>query len=292
MKSRTILALAVVLLLTAPAAQADLTWLQQAGDAANAALAASGSDLRLAYAEVLTASEEQGQTLFFANVGNKQLTSDWVPFDPRRTWNPTGGITYLVDQSDGATASGLTSAQTEAAIDSAMGTWDFATNCSDTPIFKVADPGVDPDQIDFLLGFGPPPGPGYPFADITHGGWTPAFLPPTLGVTFTFIWTVGGLPTDINNDGKTDTAIREIYYSDNFVWNIGANIDVETVALHEAGHGLSQAHFGTLFQTNANGKFHFAPLAVMNAGYTQVQQNLKPTDLSGHCSIWGNWPNG
>jgi hypothetical protein len=292
MKSRTILTLAVVLLLSAPAAQADLTWLQEAGDAANAALAASGSDLRLGYAEVLTAGEEQGQTLFFANVGNKQLTSDWVPFDPRRTWNATGGITYLVDQSDGATASGLSNAQTEGAIDSAMQTWDFATNCSDTPMFKAADPGVDPDQIDALLGFGPPPGPGWPFADITHGGWTAAFAPPTLGVTFTFIWTVGGVATDINNDGKTDTAIREIYYSDNFVWNIGANIDVETVALHEAGHGLSQGHFGILFRTDANGKFHFAPLAVMNAGYTQVQQDLKSTDLSGHCSIWGNWPNG
>ena len=291
MKNRSItLVLAAALLLAAPAAQADLAWLQEAGDAANAALAAAGSDLRVGYAETLTA-DGQGQTLFFANVGNKQLTSDWVPFDPRRTWNNTAGITYLVDQSDGATASGLTNAQTEGAIDSAMQTWDFATTCSDTPMFKVADPGVDPDQIDFLAGFGPPPGPGWPFADVTHGGWTAAFAPPTLGVTFTFIWTVGGVATDIDNNGKTDTAIREIYYSDNFVWNIGTNIDVETVALHEAGHGLSQGHFGTLFQTNANGKFHFAPVAVMNAGYTQVQQDLKATDLAGHCSLWGGWPN-
>ncbi|HVS63887.1 MAG TPA: hypothetical protein VMT85_10355 [Thermoanaerobaculia bacterium] len=290
MKSRIILALAV-LLLAAPAAQADLAWLQEAGDAANTALAASGSDLRLAYAEVLTDADEQGVTVFFFNVGNKQLSSDWVPFDPRREWNTTGGITYLVDQSDGATASGLINADTEGAIDRAMQTWDFATTCSNTPMFKVADPGDDPDLVDALLGFGPPPGPGFPYADIVHGGWTPAFPPPTLGVTFTFIWTSGGVPTDIDNNGKTDTAIREIYYSDNFVWNIGANIDVETVALHEAGHGLSQAHFGKLFRTDANGKFHFAPLAVMNAGYTQVQQDLKATDLSGHCSLWGDWPN-
>src|SRR6185295_14820000 len=40
----------------------------------------------------------------------------WVAGDSRR--NADGDrLTYLVDQSDGATASGLTSAQTEAAID-------------------------------------------------------------------------------------------------------------------------------------------------------------------------------
>jgi hypothetical protein len=86
-------------------------------------------------------------------------------------------------------------------------------------------------------------------------------------------------------------AWREIYYSSYYVWNIDANVDVETIALHEAGHGLSQGHFGTLFRTDANGMFHFAPLAVMNAGYTQVQQDLAGTDLAGHCSIWGDWPN-
>jgi hypothetical protein len=31
------------------------------------------------------------------------------------------------------------------------------------------------------------------------------------------------------------------------------------------GHGLGQPHFGTAFQTLANGKLHFAPRRVMNA---------------------------
>jgi len=39
----------------------------------------------------------------------------WVAGDPRRLADGNN-ITYLVDQSDGATASGLTNAQTEAAI--------------------------------------------------------------------------------------------------------------------------------------------------------------------------------
>jgi len=82
------------------------------------------------------------------------------------------------------------------------------------------------------------------------------------------------------------------YYNDEFPWgiNTGWPIDVETVVLHETGHGLSQDHFGKLLRTDKNGKFHFAPRAVMNAGYTDVQQHLTGTDLAGHCSLWGAWP--
>ena len=140
---------------------------------------------------------------------------------------------------------------------------------------------------------------GLPFsgADIFHAGWL--FLGPNvLGVTITFVFIdVSQLPnivfTDIDGNGKLDTAFREIYYADGFTWfdDGVSNIDVETVALHEAGHGLSQAHFGKLFSTDKNGKFHFAPQAVMNAGYTGPQRSLLGTDNGGHCSIWGSWPN-
>jgi len=295
MTRRITAVLALFALFVAPVAMADTAaHVQSVMDQANASLAASGSDIRVAYAEWITASgdsAEAGSTVFYKNTGNKQLAFDFVPFDPRRTWNPTAGFSYLVDQSDGATLSGLPNAVTEPAIDAAMTTWDVDTACSDLPMFKYADSGADPDLIDFSLGFGPPPGPGWPYADLVHGGWTLAFAPPILGVTFTFGFTNNGVFTDINNDGKIDAALREIYYSSYYFWNIGSNIDVETIALHEAGHGLSQGHFGSLSRTEANGKFHFSPLAVMNAGYTQVQQDLKPTDLAGHCSIWGNWPN-
>ncbi len=109
-------------------------------------------------------------------------------------------------------------------------------------------------------------------------------------MTFTFVWVSGGVPTDINNDGKTDTAFREILYNNAFTWRINNNIDVETVAFHESGHALSQGHFGTAF-TTGNGKLHFAPLAVMNAAYSGVQQSPRGTDNGGHCSIWASWPN-
>lgn len=264
-------------------------------DGSNQMLAGGGSELRVGQIEWITADQGDGEgvgnTVFAFNVGNKQLSSDFVPFDPRRAWNVSNSISYLVDQGDGATNDGLTNADTEAAIDRAMATWDFATTCSAAPMLKAPDTGADADLIDFLLGFGAP---GGEVADVVHAGWLPAGIlgPNTLGVTFTLIWVDGaGNPTDVNGDGKTDTAFREIFYNDAFVWQIGGNIDVETVALHEAGHGLSQGHFGKIFITDANGKLHFSPRAVMNAAYGGVLQELTGTDDAGHCSIWGDWPN-
>ena len=111
--------------------------------------------------------------------------------------------------------------------------------------------------------------------------------------TIPFIFTeADGTPTDLDNDGEADYAFAEIYWND--FWPYGINstfpIDVETIALHETGHGLGQAHFGKIFQTTQNGKFHFSPLAVMNAGYTGILQDFRGTDNAGHCSLWGSWP--
>ncbi len=60
--------------------------------------------------------------------------------------------------------------------------------------------------------------------------------------------------------------ISEIYWSGSYYWSMTGQggVDVETVSLHEAGHGLSQAHFGKIFASGGNGKLHFSPLAVMN----------------------------
>lgn len=248
----------------------------------NAQLDAQGAEYRIGQIDYVTSdfAAEAGQTLFFGDVGNKQLGSHWVRGDARR-----GGFTdiaYLVDGVDGAP--GLPIGVTIAAIDRAMDTWD-GVNCSNIPLFDLGVAPFDVGFVQFLIGLGGLP---FPFFDITHGGWLP--LPAgVLGVTFTFNF-VGG---DTNGDGKSDTAFREIYYSSNEPWGIDTAFpfDVETVALHEAGHALSQAHFGKLFRTDSNGFFHFAPRAVMNAGYTGVQQEIGRTDNAGHCSIWGSWPN-
>lgn len=67
----------------------------------------------------------------------------WVAGDPRRLAQ-ADDITYLVDQSDGAPASGLTNAQTEAALDRAMNTWDASKCLKKVDIVKRADSGADP----------------------------------------------------------------------------------------------------------------------------------------------------
>jgi len=209
-------------------------------------------------------------------------------------------LTYLVDQSDGATASGLSSAQTEAAIDRALDTWQANRCFGKVDIVKRADGGADPDIFDAFFGFG---GFGNPFlADIVEAGWLPrAFFEAVggpgggrgiLAFSVTFIFVDGaGNPTDINGDNRLDSALNEVYYNDNFgnpagdragnPWGIDIllpGIDVETVALHENGHSLGIGHFGP------------PPAAVMNPVYAGIRHSPLAVDSAGMCSIFSSWP--
>ena len=258
----------------------------------NNALAAEGHDnLQLAVVEWITASDEAGQTVFFNNRGNKQLAHHWVPNDPS---NGNGTVLPWAIDSVDVTGDVLPGADF-AAIMASMQTWQNQ-NCSFIPLVDLGLIPFDYGVVQNILGFGGTPG-FFPF--LTHAGFLPgAFFDAVtpggstfiLGATFTFVWIS---PADLDNNGKADTALREIYYNDAFLWGdgTGGSIDIETVSLHEVGHGLSQGHFGKLARTDRNGKFHFAPRAVMNAGYTGVQRSVTGTDNGGHCSIWGSWPN-
>jgi hypothetical protein len=225
----------------------------------------------------------------------------WVAGDTRRLADGDN-ITYLVDQSDGATASGLTNAQTEAALDRAMDTWQAGTCLNSVDIVKRADSGADPDIFDSLFGFG---GAGDPFlADIAEAGWLPREFFEAVGgpgggrgilafsVSFIFVDDVTGEPTDIDGDQRLDTALNEVYYNDTFgdpagdragnPWAIGQPlpaIDVETVGLHENGHSLGLGHFGP------------PPGAVMNPVYAGINTVPDSTDSAGMCTVWGSWPN-
>lgn len=282
-------------------------------DAANARLELEGTGFRLAGIEYVTTGEngQMGVTVFANDRGNKQLAFDFVPADPRAFWSPGTGINYAVDQGDGATDDGQTAAQTDGAIDNAMATWD-GVSCSNLPITEVGDGGNDLGIIEFF--FTTEGGSLEIAADVMHAGWLPRdlfdLIQPMggdiiLGVTFTLAYDgVGNDPinnvppfTDIDGNGKADVSFREIYYNDEFVWGIpgttglGEPFDVETVALHEAGHGISQAHFGKIFLTNKNGKLHFSPRAVMNAAIAGRNIVITATDKAGHCSNWAQWPN-
>ena len=258
----------------------------------NAQLAARG--LNIAIEEVSFFTIGQGRP---ANRIHQQPFR-WVPNDPRRAAQGDD-ITYVVDVSDGATASLLTSAQTEAAIDRAMVTWDAQKSMRKVALVKRADDGSDNDIFDAFFGYG---GFGNPFAaDIVNAGWYPKGFFDAVGgpgggdgilaFSVSFIFTDGFGPTDINGDNYLDTALNEVYYNDNFgsvgsrfgnPWGIDIalpGIDVETVSLHENGHSLGLGHFGP------------PPAAVMNPVFAGIRHSPMATDRAGMAAVWSSWPN-
>lgn len=287
----------------APRYSAELDLLRQQ-------LAASGvAGVELDRAEYITSTAgfdaATSQTII-ANNRSHLISSQFVENDPRR--GGLSSISYVVDQSDGGALTILPSnavvvlpnAATEPAIDRSMATWD-RVNCNGPDVVKVADSGGNIDLIDNLVLGGAP---GSPTADITHAGWlNPPFFNAIapggasfiLGVTFTFIFIDGGgNPTDIDNNGFADVAFREIYYNRGIGWGVNGlppNVDVESVATHEAGHAFGLGHFGRVFLTKNGttiGDIKYAPRAVMNAVYVSPFRELRGADTSGFCSIWAN----
>ena len=290
------LAIAVAVLLAAPVGgqgasgdPAAIAFMQQINQVLR------GSSLHIAVEQVEFLTIGQGRP------GNRihQTGLRWVANDPRRLADGEN-ITYLVDQSDGATASGLTSAQTEAALDRALATWEASKPLKKVNIVKRADGGADPDIFDSFFGFG---GFGNPFlADIVEAGWLPrAFFEAVggpgggrgiLAFSVSFIFTDDdGNPTDINGDNFLDTALNEVYYNNTFgdpadnrannPWRINLPlpaIDVETVGLHENGHSLGLGHFGP------------PPAAVMNPIYAGIRHTPLAADSAGMSAVWGSWP--
>ena len=113
-----------------------------------------------------------------------------------------------------------------------------------------------------------------------------------LGVTFPFVFTQGGVPTDIDSDGNADAAFAEIWYNARFRWNntgTGPGVDIETVTLHENGHALGLGHFGKIAINESNGKLKVSPRAVMNALVLGTLRSPLGTDNSAFCATWGNW---
>lgn len=264
--------------------------------AVNQAFHAQGISLQLSVIESYS-SDGAGNTVYFNDRGNKQLGADFVPFDPNR-----GGfsdIAYARDGTEGSTSSGLSQNDTDGAILNAMNTWNNVSCSSGLVLTNLGASPFDLGYVQAIVSGGASG--SFFYTDIMHSGFntevTDAVFGPgsnVLGVTFTFIWLddISGDPTDLDNNGKQDVAFRDIYYNDAYPWSVdGSGIDVETVVLHESGHGLSQAHFGKLFQGEKNEKFHFAPRALMNAGYTGIQRTISESDNAGHCSNWAQWPN-
>lgn len=273
----------------------------------NLALADAGSPYRIDRAEISVSIDgiDTAQTLI-ANNRSHQIESLFAERDPRR--GGLADISYLVDQSDGtplafANPTGnavvlLPNSVTEPIIDRGMQRWQNSPSCGGPLVTKLADNGSDPDIVDALV-MNNPALFGTPQADITHAGWLPGsffnlLLPgggsSILGVTFTLIFVdADGTPTDIDNNHRSDTAFREIYYNRGFGWSEGPQrprgINIDSVSTHESGHAMGLGHFGRVAIGN-NGDIKYSPRAVMNAVYISPFAELTGTDNASYCSIW------
>lgn len=284
----------------------------------DATLAASGSNLRVAKAELLIdGSQADASSLtLIANDRARGIGARWVAGDPRR--GGRRGITYAFDTRNvsgpiarnvnGNPATRLIPfAEVEPLLEEGMSSW-RAQQCASAPIARTALPaGVDPDLLDQLFLGADGARPYVQVADLVQGGWQPtsfftAFAGAQganiLGVAFTF-WFVdeSGNPTDIDRDGNFDTGLVEIYYSNRFLWATdgGRGVDFFSVIAHETGHGMGLAHFGKVFVTRVDAAdglqvtdVKYAPKALMNASYVAGRNAITGTDRSSFCQIWGN----
>lgn len=253
----------------------------------------------LGLAEILTdpTTGEEGRVIWFQkDVGNGQLSHDFVPNDPRAFWKDTSGdpvITVAVKEGNMSADVNLTN-QTHWLYESAR-VWE-STSCSKLVLDQFAGNSAWPGLVEAFFEFGGI----FPFliqADVTQVGFRgeSAIFPEgtsTLGVAYTLFWVDGdGNLTDIDGNGKIDAAMREIYYNDQYTWsdNGEPGVDFPTVAIHEAGHGLSAAHFGSIGLKN--GALFAKPRSVMNAIYGGPFRDLHGRDIGSHCSNWAQWPN-
>lgn len=257
--------------------------------AMNARLAAEGANIRVEVAEIILSEDgpHEAGTTIYANNRQHQLAYHWVADDERR--DADGNlITYLVDVSrsnawnNPSAPAVINFAST---LENSFAAWS-ALSCTGMQIVQRPDLGGDYSIVDDGVG-------QWWAADIVEAGFR-LLGPNILGVTYTFLFTDDdGNLTDLNRDGRYDTALKEIWYSTRYYWTTNQipGIDVMSVAIHENGHALEIGHFGKIFRTNSNGVLHFAPRAIMNAAYVSRNTDLHGTDVSSFCSNWGSWPN-
>lgn len=157
--------LAVVLAFPVGVTRAQGDPAYDAAVAANAQLRAMGVNMQIAVIHFFTIGGGRSSTRIL------QQDTRWVPGDPNRQASGND-LTYVIDESQGNTSSGLSSADTSAAIERAMATWDRDSCMSGLSLVRRPDGGDDYAIFDSFFGFG---GYGnYLYADIVNAGWYPS----------------------------------------------------------------------------------------------------------------------
>jgi len=250
-------------------------------------------------------------TVFFNNRDNKQMETDFVSGDLRRSNSNsdatnTTDIFYAIDGQEAKTSCGLSKTETDGAIIDAMSTWNQVNASKKHNISNIGSSTDTPlnfnlGYVEFLISGGAS---GSPLVtDVMHSGFNDlidTIYGPGNGVpavTFTF-WFVDehGNPTDIDHNGKNDTAFRDIYYNDSLQWKTDENqhshtiLDVETVDLHQLANAL-HGYIAKDNRSELNNKLQSPPSAFINESYSGNQRTIDGTYKGVHLSICANWPN-
>eukprot|EP01083_Nonionella_stella_P152383 488362_1 len=225
-------------------------------------------------------------------------TADWVPNDPRRhgvdeDGSAISGLDFFIHIDDTQFPSNLDRTQVITAITNAVNTWDNVP-CTKNKFNLIISNEHNSEGIgyaEYIMSEGRS-GSNVKIGDIVFGG----FVPPDL---FTIAVanelknkSVGAVTVlfdyndEIMYENEGEIAFAEIYFNDDFSWDIleesVPNVyDVETVALHELGHALSQSHF------HPSGKS--ISEVVMTPVYFGVNHDLHGVDIGAHCAKWAQW---
>ncbi|MUP45222.1 hypothetical protein E0K83_05620 [Gramella sp. BOM4] len=249
-------------------------------------------DQGIAILKVEAMSESSPIILFDKQLSIVRPSSSWVANDPRRSG--TTNITYNVFPAFAVANPGI---PTESITDAAFDDWENSSGCGGAQLVKQANPGIFNSAILSIGGVG-----GTPYSDINILGHVPPFVfelvglgPNTLGVAFTISFRdENGQLTDIDNDNKADTALKEVWYNDGYEWtddpeNNPDAIDLASVITHEIGHTLEAGHFGTGIFNEKKRTISYSPRAVMNALYFEANSDLQTTDRASYCNTFSNW---